>query len=209
MIQITILKNAVENFKRYTLLIFISRRSLDFWGKWCRKDNDDKNTRRCFNFAADLYSLGIDVIANPFNQKEVGYIPDRPYLYDKLTAREFLEFVGQLYGLSSSHIRERGDQLLQENGLIERADELIEAYSHGMKQRLVLSSALLHHPPLLIVDEPMVGLDPHGARQIKNRFREIADDGRTVFLSTHSLDVAQEVCDRVGIYLKVGWGSKQ
>lgn len=146
---------------------------------------------------------GIDIIANPVDsKKKVGYIPDRPYLYDKLTAREFLQFVGQLYGLSIDHIKERGDHLLRENGLIERGDELIEAYSHGMKQRLVLSSALLHNPPLLIVDEPMVGLDPHGARQIKDRFREIADEGRTVFLSTHSLDVAQEVCDRVGILFK-------
>lgn len=146
---------------------------------------------------------GVDIIANPVSsKKKVGYIPDRPYLYDKLTAREFLQFVGQLYGLSASDIRERGDQLLAENGLLDRGDELIEAYSHGMKQRLVLSSALLHNPPLLIVDEPMVGLDPHGARQIKDRFREIADDGRTVFLSTHSLDVAQEVCDRVGILFK-------
>jgi ABC-2 type transport system ATP-binding protein len=146
---------------------------------------------------------GIDIIENPVESKrKVGYIPDRPYLYDKLTAREFLQFIGQLYGLSKTHIKQRGDSLLEENGLIERADELIEAYSHGMKQRLVLSSALLHNPPLLIVDEPMVGLDPHGARQIKNRFREIADSGRTVFLSTHSLDVAQEVCDRVGILFR-------
>jgi len=146
---------------------------------------------------------GIDIISNPVqSKKKVGYIPDRPYLYDKLTAREFLTFVGQLYGLSPDQIRERGELLLKENGLIDRGDELIEAYSHGMKQRLVLSSALLHNPPLLIVDEPMVGLDPHGARQIKDRFREIADSGRTVFLSTHSLDVAQEVCDRVGILFK-------
>ena len=146
---------------------------------------------------------GIDIIKNPVeSKKKVGYIPDRPYLYDKLTAREFLLFVGQLYDLTSNHISDRGDALLEEYGLIERADELIEAYSHGMKQRLVLSASLLHEPPLLIVDEPMVGLDPHGARQIKDRFRSIADEGRTVFLSTHSLDVAQEVCDRVGILFK-------
>jgi ABC-2 type transport system ATP-binding protein len=88
---------------------------------------------------------------------------------------------------------------LQDNGLFDRADELIEAYSHGMKQRLVLSAAVLHDPPVLIVDEPMVGLDPHGARRIKNLFRELAAKGRTIFLSTHSLDVAQEVCDRVAI----------
>ena len=153
--------------------------------------------------AGTVHIDDVDIIKNPVeSKKKVGYIPDRPYLYDKLTAREFLQFVGQLYELTPTHIRESGDSLLKEHGLIERADELIEAYSHGMKQRLVLSASLLHEPPLLIVDEPMVGLDPHGARQIKDRFRSIADEGRTVFLSTHSLDVAQEVCDRVGILFK-------
>lgn len=146
---------------------------------------------------------GVDIIKNPVESKrKVGYIPDRPYLYEKLTAREFLQFVGQIYGLKPDHIRSRGDMLLAENSLIERADELIEAYSHGMKQRLVLSASLLHEPSLLIVDEPMVGLDPHGAKKIKEQFRRIADEGRTVFLSTHSLDVAQEVCDRVGILFR-------
>ena len=104
--------------------------------------------------------------------------------------------------MESEEIRERGHELLEENDLLDRADELIEAYSHGMKQRLVLSTALLHKPSLLIVDEPMVGLDPHGARRIKQQFRSIAEGGRTVFLSTHSLDVAQEVCDRIGILFK-------
>jgi len=146
---------------------------------------------------------GMDLVKEPVESKRcVGYIPDRPYLYDKLTAREFLQFVGQIYGLSKADIRSKGDALLEENDLIARADELIEAYSHGMKQRLVLSAALLHSPPLLVVDEPMVGLDPHGARRIKDQFRQIADAGRTVFLSTHSLDVAQEVCDRVGILFR-------
>ena len=146
---------------------------------------------------------GMDIVKNPVQSKKmVGYIPDRPYLYDKLTAREFLHFIGELYEISPADIKQRSEELLQENGLLDRADELIEAYSHGMKQRLVLSSALLHNPPVLIVDEPMVGLDPHGARKIKNKFREIADANRCVFLSTHSLDVAQEVCDRVGILFK-------
>lgn len=146
---------------------------------------------------------GTDIAQDPVGAKrKIGYIPDRPYLYEKLTAREFLRFVGGIYGLDPETIRRRGDALLGENGLLERADELVEAYSHGMKQRLVLSSALLHEPELLIVDEPMVGLDPHGARRIKDKFREVADSGRTVFLSTHSLDVAQEVCDRVAILFK-------
>ena len=145
----------------------------------------------------------VDIIADPVEaRRRVGYIPDRPYLYEKLTAREFLQFIGGVYQIDPEQIRDRGDALLAENDLLSRADELIEAYSHGMKQRLVLSAALLHRPRLLIVDEPMVGLDPHGARRIKDKLREIADSGRSVFLSTHSLDVAQEVCDRVGILFR-------
>lgn len=153
--------------------------------------------------AGRIFIDGVDLVADPVeSRRRVGYIPDRPYLYDKLTARETLQFVGGIYGMEAGEIRERGDSLLAEHGLLERADELVEAYSHGMKQRLVLSAALLHQPRLLIVDEPMVGLDPHGARRIKDRFREVANAGRTVFLSTHSLDTAQEVCDRVGILFK-------
>jgi len=143
---------------------------------------------------------GIDMHADPVNAKgRIGYIPDRPYLYEKLTAREFLQFVGGLYGMKDGRIRSFGDELLRRNGLLEFADRLIEGYSHGMKQRLVLSAAQLHEPRLLIVDEPMVGLDPRGAKQIKQVFRGIAEEGRTVFLSTHSLDTAQEVCDRLAI----------
>lgn len=146
---------------------------------------------------------GTDIQDDPVKAKRaIGYIPDRPYLYEKLTAREFLRFVGGIYGLDPATVRARGDELLDENGLLDRADELVEAYSHGMKQRLVLTAALLHEPRLLIVDEPMVGLDPHGARRIKDKFRTVASTGRSVFLSTHSLDVAQEVCDRVAILFK-------
>ncbi len=153
--------------------------------------------------AGRLLIDGVDIVKEPIESKRrVGYIPDRPYLYDKLTAREFLEFIGGMYQLPRALIRERGDALLADNGLLPRADELIEAYSHGMKQRLVLSAALLHDPRLLIVDEPMVGLDPKGARQIKDRFRAIADSGRTVFLSTHSMATAQDVCDRIGILFR-------
>jgi ABC-2 type transport system ATP-binding protein len=145
----------------------------------------------------------LDINAHPVESKRlVGYIPDRPYLYDKLTAREFLAFVGGVYGVPEPEIRDRTERLLAENDLLDRADELVEAYSHGMKQRLALSAALLHDPRVLIVDEPMVGLDPNGRRRIKARFRDLARNGRTVFLSTHSMDVAEEVCDRVGILYK-------
>lgn len=153
--------------------------------------------------AGRIHVDGIDIVEEPVeSRRRIGYIPDRPYLYEKLTAREFLQFVGGIYGVEEATIRERGDRLLAENDLLDRADELVEAYSHGMKQRLVLSASLLHEPRLLIVDEPMVGLDPAGKRRIKDKFREVADSGRTVFLSTHSLDTAQEVCDRVGILYK-------
>lgn len=128
-----------------------------------------------------------------------GYIPDRPYLYEKLTAREFLAFVGGIYGMDKALSVPKGDELLDRFGLGEVKNQLVEGFSHGMKQRLVLSAALLHDPRLIIVDEPMVGLDPAGSRQIKDVFRGLAEEGRTVFLSTHSLDVAQEVCDRLVI----------
>ena len=153
--------------------------------------------------AGKIFIGGVDAALEPLQtRKMVGYIPDRPYMYEKLTAREFLAFIGRIYGMEKQETARRAEVLLKDHDLLERSDELIEAFSHGMKQRLVLSAALLHSPALLIVDEPMVGLDPHGARQIKDRFRQLADAGRTVFLSTHSLDVAEEVCDRVAILYK-------
>lgn len=143
---------------------------------------------------------GVSMTDDPVQAKaRIGYIPDRPYLYEKLTAREMLHFVGGLYGMEHAEIETKGMGLLEQNDLQDFADRLIEGFSHGMKQRLTLSCALLHDPALLIVDEPMVGLDPRGARQIKRVFRDRAESGRTVFLSTHSLDVAQEVCDRLAI----------
>jgi ABC-2 type transport system ATP-binding protein len=153
--------------------------------------------------SGQVYIDGINMREHPVEcRPRIGFIPDRPFTYEKLTAREFLRFIGGIYRMEKSLIDDRTNTVLDENGLLDRADELIEAYSHGMKQRLVLSAAVLHDPPVLIVDEPMVGLDPHGARRIKNLFRELAGMGRTVFLSTHSLDVAQEVCDRVAILYK-------
>lgn len=146
---------------------------------------------------------GVDLLAEPERARaRIGFIPDRPYLYEKLTAFEFLEFITGIYGTPPERVRAEGKELLESHGLLPFADQLIEGYSHGMKQRLVLCATLLHHPRVFIVDEPMVGLDPMGARQIKDVFRKLAAEGRTVFLSTHSLDVAQEVCDRIGIIHK-------
>ena len=137
------------------------------------------------------------------SKRKVGYIPDRPYLYEKLTAREFLRrFTGKIYGLSEATIRQRDRASPREMTFSIGQTSSSKPIRMAWKQRLTLANSLLHDPDVLIVDEPMVGLDPHGAKQIKNRFRQLANDGKNVFLSTHSLDVAQEVCDRVGIYFQ-------
>lgn len=147
---------------------------------------------------------GIDLLADPVAVKRLtGYIPDRPYLYEKLTAWEFLRFIAGVYEVPKQDFETRVLTLLARFGLSNWQNDLIEGFSHGMKQRLVLAAALLHEPPLLIVDEPMVGLDPQASRVVKDMFRAHAAAGGTVFLSTHSLEVAEEVCDRLAI-IKAG-----
>jgi ABC-2 type transport system ATP-binding protein len=147
---------------------------------------------------------GMDMSERPSDVKKCsGFIPDRPFLYEKLTGTEFLKFMGGLYGLNnSSSLNSRLNHLLELFDLSHWGDELIESYSHGMKQRLVMCGSLLHNPDVLIVDEPMVGLDPKGARLVKDIFRNEAENGKTVFMSTHSLDVAQEVCGEIAIILE-------
>ena len=143
---------------------------------------------------------GIDVAADPIRAKSLmGFIPDRPFLYEKLTGEEFLRFVGGLYQVDGRRLEQRMDEMLELFGLEDFRDELIEGYSHGMRQRLVMGAAFLHHPEVIVVDEPMVGLDPQGARLVKSIFREQCARGKTVFMSTHTLGVAEEVCDRIGI----------
>ena len=143
---------------------------------------------------------GYDVVAHSMEAKRVvGFIPDQPFLYEKLTGVEFLKFIGSLFGMKKDEIQPRISDLL---GLFELdgwRDELIESYSHGMKQRLVMSSALLHNPKLIIVDEPMVGLDPKGINLVKRIFRQKSEEGVTIFLSTHTLEIAQQLCHRLGI----------
>jgi ABC-2 type transport system ATP-binding protein len=129
----------------------------------------------------------------------VGYLPDHPFLYDKLTAGEFLRFAGGLHGLARRECSRRSDALLDEFGLAPQAGELVETFSHGMKQRLALASALIHRPRILVLDEPMVGLDPQGARELRRLLARLAAEGVTIFLSTHSLAVAEELCGRIGI----------
>ena len=129
----------------------------------------------------------------------VAYVPDQPFLYEKLTGREFLQFVAQMYGLPRDQIRRRLAEVVDLFELREFVDDLTERYSHGMRQRTVFASALVHRPRVLIVDEPTVGLDPRSVRQLKDLLRAEARGGTTVFLSTHSLDIAQELAHRIGI----------
>ena len=129
----------------------------------------------------------------------VGYVPDQPYLYDKLSGREFLQFIADLYGLQREESATRMAREIQNFGLAEFVDQLTETYSHGMKQRIVLAAALLHDPAVLILDEPMVGLDPRSMRLVKDILRNRANAGMVIFMSTHTLGLAEEIADRIGI----------
>ena len=146
---------------------------------------------------------GHDLAASPEAAKaSLGFIPDRPFIYEKLTAGEFLSFHAGLYGIADAGIDDRIREMLELFELGRWRDELVESFSHGMKQRLVMSAAFLHRPQAVLVDEPMVGLDPRGARLIKDVFRRMADHGVAILMSTHTLEVAQEMCDLVSIILK-------
>ncbi len=147
-----------------------------------------------------IFLKGHDIQEEPLEAKKViSYVPDIPYLYEKLTPAEFLTFIGNLYGLDGSLLHERINGLFTLFDLHELRGVLIETLSHGMRQRLVFSAALLHDPEILIIDEPMAGLDPKSARLVMDVLRQRADKGTTVFLSTHSLSVAEELADRIGI----------
>jgi ABC-2 type transport system ATP-binding protein len=146
---------------------------------------------------------GHDLASHPVEAKgALGFIPDRPFLYEKLSALEFMRFVAGIYGFDVGALDGRIDELLELVELHQVRSQLIESFSHGMKQRLVMASAFLHQPKVMVVDEPMVGLDPRGARLIKQVFRDYCDSGHSVFVSTHTLEVAQELCDRIGIILR-------
>ena len=143
---------------------------------------------------------GFDVQADPIHAKAAtGYVPDEPNLYAKLTARELLRFIGDLYGLDRGQVARRGDELLRMFDLVEAGDDTIDSYSHGMRQKTALAAALVHDPKVLMLDEPTVGLDPRSARLIKDILRQMAERGAAVFLSTHILEIAEHMCDRIGI----------
>ena len=143
---------------------------------------------------------GIDLAADPIAAKSrLGFIPDRPFIYEKLTGAEFLRFVAGLYNQEGPQIEHRARELLALFDLEEWRDELVESYSHGMRQKLIISSAFVHRPEVIVVDEPMVGLDPKAARILKDLFREYTHRGQTIMMSTHTLEVAETMCDRIGI----------
>ncbi|MDH5639287.1 MAG: ABC transporter ATP-binding protein [Nitrospinota bacterium] len=147
---------------------------------------------------------GHDVQTNPLEAKRViGFVPDKPFIYEKLSGHEFLEFVREIFQVDKDPaVIARQERLLKMFLLDGWLDELVESYSHGMRQKLIITSALIHNPKALIIDEPMVGLDAKGMRQVKELFREMADDGATVLVSTHTMAIAQEVCDRIAILNK-------
>ena len=150
--------------------------------------------------AGTVRVAGYDVQTQPLLAKaSSGYVPDTPNLYAKLTGRELLRFVGDLYNLDRKQVAQRTDELLRMFDLTAAADDTVDSYSHGMQQKTSLASALMHDPRVLVLDEPTVGLDPKSARLIKDILRQMADRGAAVFLSTHILEIAERMCDRIGI----------
>jgi len=135
-------------------------------------------------------------------KQKIGFIPDRPYLYEKLTGMEFLRFTAALYNVDEKSFQKKAEEQLGIFSLTDWLNELIESYSHGMKQRLIMASALLHDPEVIIVDEPTVGLDPAAVKMLKELFKNLAKSGVTIFMSTHTLKVAEDICNRIGIIRK-------
>jgi ABC-2 type transport system ATP-binding protein len=150
--------------------------------------------------SGSAHVAGYDVQVQPLQAKaSSGYVPDTPNLYAKLTGRELLRFVGDLYDLDHARIAQRTEELLKMFDLTAAADDTIDSYSHGMQQKASLAAALMHDPKVLMLDEPTVGLDPKSARLIKDILRQMADRGAAVCLSTHILEIAERMCDRIGI----------
>ena len=153
--------------------------------------------------SGEVLICGLNMRDEPEKAKhKIGFIPDRPYLYDKLTGMEFLKFTADLFGVNSGRFLEKARENLDFFSLLDWSNELIESYSHGMKQRLIMAAALLHDPEVIIVDEPMVGLDPIAIIMVKKLFKRLAGQGKTIFMSTHTLQVAEDICDRIGIIHK-------
>ncbi|OGU61572.1 MAG: ABC transporter [Ignavibacteria bacterium RBG_13_36_8] len=153
--------------------------------------------------AGSIYYDGTKISASPLDvKKQIGYIPDQPYIYDKLTGKEFLYFSGGLFNLPKQKIKNQIEELVELLKIGDWLNKRTEEYSQGMKQRITFASAFLHNPQFIIIDEPMIGLDPQSAHIVKNVLKEKAKEGKTIFMSTHSLNVAEEICSRVSIINK-------
>jgi ABC-2 type transport system ATP-binding protein len=147
---------------------------------------------------------GYDIVKRPNKAKSIiGYIPDQPFLYDKLTGREFIAFVGGLFSLSGDELKRRIDRIIGHFEMGDWVDKLTEDYSQGMRQRISIAAALVHNPRIIIIDEPLIGLDPRSARVVKDTLKSLTRQGVTVFMSTHSLHVVEELCSRISI-IKAG-----
>ena len=147
-----------------------------------------------------IFINGSDLAAEPaLCKQQTGYVPDRPWLYEKLTGMEFLQFIASLYRVDRQRFQAAALYYLQLFDLLDWQDHLIESYSHGMRQKLIMTSVLMQDQPLWVIDEPMVGLDPKSARLVKEIFKQKARAGTTIFLSTHSLEIAEELCHRITI----------
>jgi ABC-2 type transport system ATP-binding protein len=150
--------------------------------------------------SGSAYIGGFSIVDQPLDAKRsYGYIPDNPYLYEKLTGKEFLNFMADLYSISSSDRPGRVDDLLHLFALDTKGDSLIQSYSRGMRQKIALAGALIHSPKVIFLDEPTVGLDPQSARAMQDILKELCRRGVTVFISTHILEIAEKLCDRVAI----------
>ena len=150
--------------------------------------------------AGKVEIAGIDIAKDPIAAKaKLGFIPDRPFIYEKLTGAEFLRFVAGLYGEHGPEVEHRARELMALFDLEEWRDELVESYSHGMRQKLIVSSAFVHRPQVIVVDEPHVGLDPKSIKILRELFKEYVRRGHTILMSTHTLDAAESLCDRIAI----------
>ncbi len=153
--------------------------------------------------AGSVKIAGYDVQAQSLQAKSLtGFVPDTPNLYPKLSGRELFRFIGDLYGLERGQVQQRSEELLRLFELEQAGDDPLNSYSHGMQQKAALACALIHDPKVLVLDEPTVGLDPRSARLIKDMLRQMAERGSAVFLSTHILEIAERMCDRIGIINK-------
>ncbi|OPX18621.1 hypothetical protein BXT86_00215 [candidate division WOR-3 bacterium 4484_100] len=148
----------------------------------------------------EIYIQGIDIKKEPIKAKSyIGYVPDEPFIYPKLTGREFINLVAGLYNVKKEDYEVRLQKLFKKFDVGEWIDELSEGYSHGMKQRVIMCQLLLHNPELILIDEPLVGLDPKTARTVRQTFLKLRQDGKTILISTHTLSFAREIATRLGI----------